>query len=359
MVHADAYEVNHYHDLVRHVARLSYLNKDHLVFFRGQAADYRNRRKGSTFYPSIFRGDHLRREAVEQRFELLKSGGRRLRDLFDSGQVEGHSDLGRRTIVQWSVLQHYEKAATPLLDLTQSLRVACSFAQSGEESHGYVFLFGLPQLSNRITVNSEHDLVVVRLLSICPPGALRPYFQEGYLAGTADITTEYEPKSELDFNRRLIAKFAIPNDDAFWGQGLSRVPEQELFPPDDSVRDLCELLDLTTPEAPSGSPELALGEFVAAWTALEQLLLSDAQRRRDRVPTLREAIDILERDGVIEPWVASQIHQLRIMRNKLMHPEDRDRPDDYVLLKAAEDIRKIRKELPRKRARDKRGDDVR
>jgi hypothetical protein len=37
----------------------------------------------------------------------------------------------------------------------------------------------------------QRDGKNVRLLSICPPDALRPCFQEGYLAGTGEVTTDY------------------------------------------------------------------------------------------------------------------------------------------------------------------------
>lgn len=67
------------------------------------------------------------------------------------------------------------------------------------EEFGYVYVFGFPYITNRISRNSEHDLINVRLLSICPPTALRPYFQEGYLAGTDEVTTNFDSKSELDF----------------------------------------------------------------------------------------------------------------------------------------------------------------
>jgi len=60
------------------------------------------------------------------------------------------------------------------------LRVACSFAtMDNENEFAYIFVFGLPYFTNRITINSEHDIINIRLLSICPPTALRPYFQEG------------------------------------------------------------------------------------------------------------------------------------------------------------------------------------
>jgi len=67
---------------------------------------------------------------------------------------------------------------------------------------------------------------------------LRPYFQEGYLAGTMDITQEYTDKSELDFSNRLIAKFSIPTDLSFWGQKFDAIPQNLLFPPDDRMEEI-------------------------------------------------------------------------------------------------------------------------
>ncbi|HPR35903.1 MAG TPA: hypothetical protein PKY64_09540, partial [Anaerolineaceae bacterium] len=96
-----------------------------------------------------------------------------------------------------------------------------------------------PYTTNRITYNSEQDLVIVRLLSICPPEALRPYFQEGYLCGTLDITDTYTNKSELDFKNRLIAKFSIPTAASFWGSGFSRIPKNLLFPENDLIEAMC------------------------------------------------------------------------------------------------------------------------
>ena len=69
--------------------------------------------------------------------------------------------------MQWSILQHYEVCGTPLIDFTHSFRVACSFAQLENESdRAYIYVFGLPYITNRISINSEHDLINIRLLSI-------------------------------------------------------------------------------------------------------------------------------------------------------------------------------------------------
>ncbi len=157
------------------------------------------------------------------RFDILRSAAKSLIDTFDREKITGAGEVARRSYIQWSILQHYEVCPTPLLDFTQSVRVACSFATLDPDGpDSYIFAFGLPYITNRISVNSEHDLVNVRLLSICPPDALRPFFQEGYLAGTDEVTIDFGSKDELDFTRRLIAKFRISRDPSFWAGGQVR-----------------------------------------------------------------------------------------------------------------------------------------
>ncbi len=218
---APAFPVSTFRPLVEHVARVAYANRDELLFFRGQGKDYQSRTGGTTLYPSIYRGDIVPTRELRHRFDLLDQAARLLVDRFKTAKVEGHTELRHKRYIQWSILQHYEVAATPFLDLTQSLRVACSFAQlRSTDPTCHVYVLGLPYMTNRLTINSEHDVVNIRLLSICPPAALRPYFQEGYLAGTADVTTDFDSKTELDFRNRLIAKFAIPRARSFWGNGF-------------------------------------------------------------------------------------------------------------------------------------------
>ena len=105
--------------------------------------------------------------------------------------------------------------------------------------YAYVYILGSPYITNRITINSEHDIINIRMLSICPPTAFRPYFQEGYLAGTDNVTTKYDQKTELDFNNRLLAKFRIPNNKSFWGSGFNVIPEESLYPLNDPIYELC------------------------------------------------------------------------------------------------------------------------
>ena len=126
---APAYEIANYRDLVEHVARLAYTNRNHLLFFRGQDRDYQSKAGGSTLYPAIYRGDSVPHAEFEVRFRELDAASKTLAELFQDRKIEGYRDVSRKKFIQWSILQHYEVIATPLLDVTQSLRVASSFAQ--------------------------------------------------------------------------------------------------------------------------------------------------------------------------------------------------------------------------------------
>lgn len=233
------YPIDTYPQLVQEVAKLAYHNQDFLLFYRGQDRDYLNKAATSTYYPTIYRKEVLTAQEARLRFDMLELAEHLLVEAFDAGDLEARQDVRRKSYIAWSILQHYGVCDTPLLDLTRSLQAAATFAQyNHEEERGIVAVFGLPYTTNRITYNGEHDLVIVRLLSVCPPLALRPNFQEGYLAGTMDITRDYADKSELDFNNRLIAKFSIPNDRSFWGEDFNPIPAHLLFPPDDNMAEI-------------------------------------------------------------------------------------------------------------------------
>jgi hypothetical protein len=313
----DPFPVATFRELVEHTAKLAFKNKDHLIFYRGQSTDYKNKAGNSSFYPSIYRGDYLPIRELTNRFDILEGASKALVDLFEREKIEGYKELKRRKAVQWSVLQHYEVCHTPYLDFTHSLRVACSFAtMDNTEDFAYIFVFGLPYLTNRITINSEHDLINIRLLSICPPTALRPYFQEGYLAGTDDITTNYDAKTELDFNNRLLAKFKIPNNKTFWGKGFDQIPKKSLYPDNDPIFDLCQQIkDIADKELRTGD----LGEFLKLWAELEEKLVTLARKQTDRFLSVREAIRMLFESGYLDKEQSYQIDRLRTFRNTLVH----------------------------------------
>jgi hypothetical protein len=320
-----AYEVSTFRTLVEHIAKLAYANRDELLFFRGQDKDYQSRAGGTTLYPAIYRGDVVPIRELRHRFDLLDQAARLLVERWKIAGIDGHTELRHKRYIQWSILQHYQVADTPLLDLTHSLRVACSFAQlSSTDPTCYVYVLGLPYVTNRITINSEHDIVNIRLLSICPPAAIRPYFQEAYLAGTTDVTTEFDSKTELDFRKRLAAKFAIPRSPTrFWGRGFDQIPATALFPKGDRILDLCvQLKSELKDELQPGD----LGVFIKEWATLEEFLLNTARRVTERNVSVREAIAELARREVIPKNLAQEIQAIRIMRNNLVHKPESVRP---------------------------------
>ena len=216
--------VSSYFRLAKKVAELQFRNRDYVLLFRGQAADHRTSKGNSTLKPTIFRLDGLkipRKAALTLRFHTLRSAEAQLASRYAAEGFLGTERLKRQRILRWSILQHYEVCRTPLLDVTQSLRVAASFASLGNESEdAYLFVFGVPNLSGAITASAEAGLQIVRLSSACPPEAVRPHLQEGYLLGEYPEIADYDQKAhyeyyETDFGRRLVAKFKF-NPTTFW-----------------------------------------------------------------------------------------------------------------------------------------------
>src|SRR5712691_7913772 len=73
---APAFEIRTYRQLVEQVAQLSYLNRNQLLFFRGQDKDFQSRADGSTLYPAIYRGDGLSEPEMDYRFAQLDAAAR-------------------------------------------------------------------------------------------------------------------------------------------------------------------------------------------------------------------------------------------------------------------------------------------
>lgn len=334
---ASPFPISTFRQLVEHVARLAYANRDELLFFRGQDKDYQSKAGGTTLYPSIYRGDAVPTRELRHRFEILDQAARLLVEKFRVDRIDGHSELRYKKYIQWSILQHYEVVATPLLDTTHSLRVACSFAQlRSTDPTCYVYVLGLPYVTNRITINSEHDIVNVRLLSICPPAALRPYFQEGYLAGTADVTSDFDSKTELDFRNRLIAKFAIPRAKSFWGDGFEPIPETFLYPAGDSVLDLCQRLkEEIRDELQPGD----LGAFIREWSRIEESVLETARQMTERNVSMPQAISALVGLGKLSSDTAAELNRIRNFRNLVVH--ETKKVDPAKLRESLETLHKV------------------
>ena len=303
--------INTYDELVKEIAELSFLNPDVLLFFRGQEIDHKNKADKTSIYPSIYRGT-LSKDDLRYKRDILDAASRLLIKELEETNFIGYKEIKSKKYVQWGILQHYEVCATPLLDITHSIRVACSFAQLGSVSeHVYIYVIGMPYITNRISINSEHDIVNIRLLSISPPQALRPYFQDGYLAGTEYIFDEYESKEELDFNRRLIAKYRIPNNDEFWGIENKGISKDHLYPQNDKMEVICNNIMSKIVNSVS---EKTIGEFVRKWAKLE----NEFNTRYGSLSIMRNLKTAVDDDSIDEN-LFKDIDLLRRYRNELVH----------------------------------------
>lgn len=229
--------VRTYSDLMKKIAFISHYNKDFMLFFRGQTENFVRGNGITTLYPSIYRGS-FGKNPLKERVQKLNHARHLLADYFRVWRLPGMKNILKMEELCWAILQHYEVCPTPLLDLTHSLRVACSFACHGNASeYGYVYVFGLPYTTNRISYNLENDLLNMRLVNICPPNVLRPYFQDAYLVGTFPADWEVEEREKLDFNRRLLARFRIPTQ-GFWTSDFQSIPESFLFPSEPEIQEV-------------------------------------------------------------------------------------------------------------------------
>lgn len=252
------HHVNSFLDLARKVAELQFRNREHVLLFRGQVQDYRDGKKLTTLRPSIFRGNPpspslIPGEAeLTRRFAKLQLAERELVSRYiNDPQLGPDADesnrLKRQRILRWSILQHYEVCPTPLLDVTQSLRIAASFPSHHSKRTVFLFVLGVPNLSGAITASAEAGLQIVRLSSVCPPSAVRPHLQEGYLLGEYPEIDRYEQKAhyrvhEIDFGRRLVAKF-IFEPTPFWKNDAFPLIVRKAFYPSSSRDPLSMMTD--------------------------------------------------------------------------------------------------------------------
>jgi len=231
------YFIDNFQKLIEIIAEIQFKNPDFLLFYRGQDQDYKNQNGLTKIYPEIFRSrrNYLQADELQERYSFLNRAEKELTIHYN---LDGSGRIKRYRILRWAILQHYKVCPTPLLDVTQSLRVACSFAFLKDLANDpYLMVLGLPQVSGSVTASSENALQIIRLLSICPPSALRPHYQEGYLVGEfPDVSTYREKQNynrdEMDLSRRLIAKFRLSRN-SFWNNDLfPQMLEYALMPND-------------------------------------------------------------------------------------------------------------------------------
>jgi FRG domain len=232
------HKVSTYLELAQKIAELQFRNRDHVLLFRGQGGDHRNARGNTSIKPTLFRPlakGNPDRAILQQRFDVLARAEQALVERYKSAGFMGLDRIRRHHVLRWSILQHYEVCPTPLLDVTHSIRIAASFASLSGKDLVYVHVLGVPNLSGAITASAEAGLQIVRLSSVCPPSAVRPHIQEGYLLGQyPEVAGLAQQESvfhyEMDFGLRLVAKFCF-EPASFWkSRDFPRVARTALYP---------------------------------------------------------------------------------------------------------------------------------
>ena len=236
------YRVDTFIDMVKFIAELANENPDYSLFFRGQGKDYAIESGASTFYPSIFRKDgSLSFDELRERYTILDNCTSAFIEFM--GADTPRNDYRIRKYQKfpelvWAVLQHYIVCETPLLDVTQSYRVAASFAYHTKHPQALIFVYAVPYPSGTISFSAEEEMLMIKLQSTCPPDALRPHFQEGYLLGNFPSRAERK-SAHLDFGKRLIAKIEIPKDSKTIREFRIN-PKTDLYPENDDIEIKCE-----------------------------------------------------------------------------------------------------------------------
>lgn len=244
--------VGSFYELARKVAELQFLNRDLVLMFRGQSADYKNKAGDTSLKPTIFRAKSESKVptdgALAKRYEKLAEAEAALIENYRLDTSAGSQRLRRQQVLRWSILQHYEVCGTPLLDVTHSLRIAASFASLNNGGEAYVMVLGVPNVSGAVTASADAGLQIMRLSSVCPPSAMRPHLQEGYLLGEYPEMARADQKQnykhyEIDFGRRLIAKFRFhPRE--FWkaSNDFPPIGQVALYPEQDPLLVITETI---------------------------------------------------------------------------------------------------------------------
>jgi len=243
---SEGYPINSFRDLMDEVANVTLSNKNYEMYFRGQTTDYKNNQSDfykdhtpkSILYPSICRPE--RSTDGTYKYSIKKSQIiRRYENLFKMIELY----RGKRSYFNeyyYSLFQHYGILPTPLIDITQSLRIAATFALINSMK-GYVYVFGLPYPNQSISYYSDQGIVLIKLQNVVPVKAIRPRFQEGYLVGKYPIRPTKTNGDDL--SNRMVAKFSVDNTDGnFWDDFFKPMPEEILYPKNDEIEN--ELLQL-------------------------------------------------------------------------------------------------------------------
>lgn len=155
------------------------------------------------------------------------------------------------------------------------------------------------------------------------------------MAGTPDVTSNFEAKTELDFRNRLIAKFAIPRAKTFWNAGFEGTPRTALYPPADRVHELCQGIIHQINQEGTDSGEL--GQLLVEWARFEEQLLPHARRVTERNVSIREAINALLKGDQIDYVTRDGLEKIRRIRNTAAHT-----PGQVNMIEVRDALHKLR-----------------
>ena len=236
----DFWEVHEYRELIERIAFLGAMNKRLTLFYRGQTKDWK-------IMPSISRSSWQSPFAARDKYPLQNHVVDYWRFLNETLGPKVYDICRRKGIPRWrglkmyrdakfSVIQHYELWPTPLIDITQNLRVACSFALPKCEKEGFLYVLGLPASTHSITFDADQHIVLARLQAVFPPIAKRPHYQDGFLVGRFP----FDGPNGRNFERhnlgmRLLAKFKLLNLNSFWSDDFPCISYGALLPKDDAL----------------------------------------------------------------------------------------------------------------------------
>lgn len=316
-VRSNTIKINTFQDLIMEIAELSYKNPDVMLFYRGQNNNY-IKTKYTTLYPTIYRSNN--EKDIRFEFDILEQSANKLLNLLEKNDYIDPDEIGeikKIKLLQYSILQHYEVCKTPLLDVTQSIKVACSFAILNNENNiGYVYILGLPYITGRISVDSEDYITNVRLLSISSSASKRPFFQEGYLVQTEFTSDADIEKGELDFNRRIVAVYEFVNDKKFWGSEIP-INIESLYPEEDIMKDICNRIKEEKYYLDDRIHDGGLiSEFLTLWNILEE----DVRHKTNKNNFGKGIVTLFnKKEGQLYEQNIKEIDSLRRFRNKLVH----------------------------------------
>jgi hypothetical protein len=232
------YPIKNFRQLVDEVANVTLSNRNYEMYYRGQNHDYKNNQ--ATYYkeripktvinPTICRPNKnsdgtykysIKSSQVQERYNELA----KMIELLSKKRSNFNE-------FYYSLLQHYNILPTPLIDITQSLRVAATFALLNS-TKGYLYVFGLPYPNQSISFFSDLGIVLIKLQNVSPESALRPRYQEGYLVGKFPIIAKKTRGDDLA--NRLVAKFLLDNSKGdFWDKYFLPMPTEILYPENDT-----------------------------------------------------------------------------------------------------------------------------